>query len=87
MVGDNTSALQCVLNSDIERTQLLEEEGSLLAQQVQFMLVYSIENFFISSWPLSFLFLVIFCIVCVVLWPFEWSTDKLNHCFSERIGV
>ncbi|KAL5551552.1 hypothetical protein UlMin_001728 [Ulmus minor] len=33
VVGDNTTALQCVLNSDIERTQLLEEEARLLAQQ------------------------------------------------------
>lgn len=34
VVGDDISALQCVLNSDIERTQLLEEESRLLAQQV-----------------------------------------------------
>ena len=34
VVGDNTSALQCVLNADIERTQLLEEETQLLSQQV-----------------------------------------------------
>lgn len=34
VVGDDTIALQCVLNSDIERTQLLEEEAFLLAQQV-----------------------------------------------------
>lgn len=34
VAGDDTSALQCVLNSDIERIQLLEEESSLLAQQV-----------------------------------------------------
>ncbi|KAK9274510.1 hypothetical protein L1049_021759 [Liquidambar formosana] len=33
VVGDDTSALQCVLNSDVERTQLLEEEARLLAQQ------------------------------------------------------
>ncbi|XP_044477073.1 ABC transporter F family member 3 [Mangifera indica] len=33
VAGDDTSALQCVLNSDIERTQLLEEEAKLLAQQ------------------------------------------------------
>ncbi|KAJ9706287.1 hypothetical protein PVL29_001690 [Vitis rotundifolia] len=33
VVGDDTSALQCVLNTDIERTQLLEEEAHLLAQQ------------------------------------------------------
>ncbi|XP_028774679.1 ABC transporter F family member 3 [Neltuma alba] len=33
VVGDDTTALQCVLNSDIERTQLLEEEARLLAQQ------------------------------------------------------
>lgn len=34
VVGDDTSALQCVLNSDVERIQLLEEESHLLAQQV-----------------------------------------------------
>lgn len=34
VVGDDTSALQCVLNADVERTQLLEEEARLLAQQV-----------------------------------------------------
>lgn len=33
VAGDDTSALQCVLNSDIERIQLLEEEASLLTQQ------------------------------------------------------
>ncbi|KAF5478030.1 hypothetical protein F2P56_004623 [Juglans regia] len=33
VVGDDTTALQCVLNSDVERTQLIEEEASLLAQQ------------------------------------------------------
>ncbi|KAF5734972.1 hypothetical protein HS088_TW15G00471 [Tripterygium wilfordii] len=33
VVGDNTSALQCVLNADVERTQLLEEEARLLTQQ------------------------------------------------------
>nr|QNQ79026.1 ABC transporter F family member 3 [Paeonia lactiflora] len=31
--GDNTSALQCVLNTDVERSQLLEEEAHLLALQ------------------------------------------------------
>lgn len=35
VVGDDTSALQCVLNSDIERTQLLGEEARLLALQVR----------------------------------------------------
>ncbi|KAK4389801.1 ABC transporter F family member 3 [Sesamum angolense] len=33
VVGDDTSALQCVLNSDAERTQLLDEESRLLALQ------------------------------------------------------
>ncbi|KAJ6962180.1 ABC transporter F family member 3 [Populus alba x Populus x berolinensis] len=33
VVGDDTSALQCVLDSDIERTRLLEEEVRLHAQQ------------------------------------------------------
>lgn len=36
VVGDDTTALQCVLNSDIERTQLLEEEARLVAQQVKY---------------------------------------------------
>jgi len=34
VVGDDTTALQCVLNSDIERTQLLQEEARLLELQV-----------------------------------------------------
>ena len=34
VVGDDTIALQCVLNADLERTQLLEEEVHLLALQV-----------------------------------------------------
>ncbi|XVF51265.1 hypothetical protein PTKIN_Ptkin04bG0171100 [Pterospermum kingtungense] len=33
VVGDDTTALQCVLNTDIERTQLLQEEAQLLAKQ------------------------------------------------------
>ncbi|XP_047325881.1 ABC transporter F family member 3 [Impatiens glandulifera] len=33
VVGDDTSALQCVLHADVERTQLLEEESRLLALQ------------------------------------------------------
>ncbi|KAF7827644.1 ABC transporter F family member 3 [Senna tora] len=33
VVGDDITALQCVLNSDIERTHLLEEEARLLALQ------------------------------------------------------
>ncbi|KAK8652032.1 hypothetical protein V6N13_141602 [Hibiscus sabdariffa] len=33
VVGDDTTALQCVLNSDIERTQLLQEEANLIARQ------------------------------------------------------
>lgn len=34
VVGDDTTALQCILNSDVERIKLLEEEASLLSQQV-----------------------------------------------------
>jgi ATP-binding cassette subfamily F protein 3 len=33
VVGDKTTALQCVLNTDIERTKLLEEEIQILAKQ------------------------------------------------------
>ncbi|WVY95335.1 hypothetical protein V8G54_034423 [Vigna mungo] len=36
VTGDATTALQCVLNSDIERTQLIEEEAQLVAQQREF---------------------------------------------------
>ena len=39
VVGDDTSALQCVLNTDIERTQLFAEEAHLLAQQVSLYLL------------------------------------------------
>lgn len=35
VVGDDTSVLQCILNSDIERAQLLEEEAHLLELQRQ----------------------------------------------------
>lgn len=35
VVGDDTSVLQCILNTDMERTQLLEEEGRLLELQVR----------------------------------------------------
>lgn len=35
VVGDDTSALQCVLNSDVERIRLLEEESHLLELQVE----------------------------------------------------
>lgn len=41
VTGDDMSALQCVLNSDIERAQLLEEEAQLIAKQVQYMLISS----------------------------------------------
>lgn len=34
VVGDDTTALQCVLNSDIERIHLLEEEARILSSQV-----------------------------------------------------
>lgn len=37
VVGDNTTALQCVLNSDVERTKLLEEEFRLLELQVEIL--------------------------------------------------
>ncbi|EOA33676.1 hypothetical protein CARUB_v10019860mg, partial [Capsella rubella] len=33
VVGDKTTALQCVLNTDVERTKLLEEEIQILAKQ------------------------------------------------------
>ncbi|XP_042033999.1 ABC transporter F family member 3-like [Salvia splendens] len=36
VVGDTTSALQCVLNADVERIQLLEEESRLLGLQKEF---------------------------------------------------
>lgn len=40
VAGDDTSALQCVVNTDIERSQLLEEEAHLLAQQVEYIFIY-----------------------------------------------
>ncbi|KAH9775006.1 ABC transporter F family member 3 [Citrus sinensis] len=41
--GDDTTALQCVLNTDIERTQLLEEEARLLA--LQLLYIHPTDNF------------------------------------------
>lgn len=44
VAGDDTTALQCVLNSDVERTRLLEEEARLLSLQVNsfpFYIFYS----------------------------------------------
>lgn len=41
VVGDDTSALQCVLNTDVERTQLMEEEARLLAKQVEYHIVFN----------------------------------------------
>ncbi|KAH9769891.1 ABC transporter F family member 3 [Citrus sinensis] len=41
--GDDTTALQCVLNTDIERTQLLEEEARLLA--LQLLYIHPNDNF------------------------------------------
>lgn len=38
VTGDDITALQCVLNTDIERSKLLEEEASLLSQQVKFIM-------------------------------------------------
>ena len=35
VVGDDTTALQCVLNADIERVLLLQEEARLVQQQVK----------------------------------------------------
>jgi len=43
VVGDDTSALQCVLNTDIERAQLLEEEAHLIAKQVRMLFFKSVE--------------------------------------------
>ncbi|KAM7279333.1 hypothetical protein ACFE04_006467 [Oxalis oulophora] len=42
VVGDKTTALQCVLNADVERTQLMDEEADLLLQQRE--LEYLAEN-------------------------------------------
>lgn len=36
VVGDDITVLQCVLNADVERKQLMEEESQLLTQQVRF---------------------------------------------------
>lgn len=46
VVGDDTTALQCVLNADVERIQLLDEEARLHARQVA---LHSVPlNFFLS---------------------------------------
>jgi hypothetical protein len=64
VVGDNTTALQCVLNADVERIQLLDEEARLLARQVA---LYSI--------PLNFFFVLFSCFSEVL--QTKLSTDFL----------
>lgn len=39
VVGSNTTALQCVLNTDIETAMLLEEETQIPAKQVSYKLI------------------------------------------------
>lgn len=39
VVGDDSTALQCVLNADVERAQLLEEEAHLVTLQVDYELI------------------------------------------------
>lgn len=41
VVGDDTTALQCVLNTDIERMKLLEEENRLISLQVVILIYIS----------------------------------------------
>nr|VDC59496.1 unnamed protein product [Brassica rapa] len=57
VVGDNTTALQCVLNTDIERAKLLEEETQILAKQVSYKLLILVEE----SLPLGFIILTRLC--------------------------
>lgn len=57
VVGDNTTALQCVLNTDIERAKLLEEETQILAKQVSYKLLLLIEE----SLPLGISILTPLC--------------------------
>lgn len=40
VVGDDSTALQCVLNADVERAQLLEEEAHLVTLQVDYGLFH-----------------------------------------------
>ncbi|KAL5712991.1 ATP-binding cassette sub- F member 3 [Ranunculus cassubicifolius] len=44
VVGDTMTALQCVLNSDVERAQLLQEEANLLALQREIEFAEALEN-------------------------------------------
>lgn len=65
VVGDDTSALQCVLNSDVERTQLLDEEARLLKLQVE----------------LSFISLKRYCVIFCIYLPNVCLNDIYMHAF------
>ena len=56
VVGDDTTALQCVLNSDIERCQLLEEEAQLLAKQVE----YTVSSLGFFFWEFKNILILLF---------------------------
>lgn len=73
VVGDNTSVLQCILNTDMERTQLLEEEARLLELQVRnrsmakllchiILFIFNIPSYFVLIGSSIFPFLGIFMI-------------------------
>lgn len=84
MVGDDTTALQCVLNSDIERTQLLEEESHLLALQVkpQFELTSIVSRELYSYHFFSFIMLILFTRINLLI--ILWSQFIYFFFFVER---
>lgn len=76
VVGDDTPVLQCVLNSDLERTQLFEEEAHLLALQVK-NITFQITN---SITPLNINWHNFFVpiLICTFL-------DQISHSFQNLI--
>lgn len=76
VVGDDTPVLQCVLNSDMERTQLLEEEAHLLALQVK-NIIFQITN---SITPLNINWHNFFVPTLICSFP-----DRICHSFQNLI--
>lgn len=85
VVGDDISALQCVLNTDIERTQLLEEEAHLLAQQVEYILFHLSRELWFSLYSAVYFFLFMIGFSAYML--FCWTYWEYCDFPEARIGV
>ncbi|XP_062024302.1 ABC transporter F family member 3-like [Rosa rugosa] len=98
VAGDDTSALQCVVKTDIERTQLLEEEDRLLAQQRELELEKETRKsngeidkdaiglrlqMPVEKFLIDVFFLLVLVFVCIFVKSEEYSYDFRKQAFFD----